>query len=218
MRRSLIAAAIVAATVTLAYSQQPAKPQSTKQVELFLNSRLGTTSIEAYPQFADGKLDACVVEFNSIARDYMYRQGGFMKIGGSFGLMTAKGNVAVTLKIIVHDIELSTGTFTPSAPANGYFVFGNGTSISSQVAKYTSDTPGAIFAIFKIEPTFAQLAAAIDTGQVTFAFNRKSGGADVKVPLDLTVKDTDENGQKTFSRQMVLDFYRCNSDLLKSLK
>jgi len=217
--RSFGALLVVLMTISTAHAQHSANPPSTKQMESpSMNSRLGTTSIEAYPQFADGNLYACIVEFNTVARDETYRQGGFMKVGGSFGLITAKGNVAVTLKIIVHDINLATGTFTPSAPANGYFVFGNETSKTSLVAKYPSDVPGAHFAVFKIEPTFAKLAAAIDAGKLTFAFNRKDGDADIRVPIDLTVKDTDVNGRKTFSKQMVFDFYQCAGDLLKSLR
>lgn len=204
--------------VVPAQAQQSTKPVPSKQLEAFIGSRLGTTSIDAYPQFADGKLFACIVEFNSIVRDDVYRVGSFIKVFGSFGLMSAKNNIAVTLKIVVHDFDVSTGALTPSAPANGYFVFGNETSKPSLVAKYPSDVPGALFSVFNIEPTFAKLVSAVDGGKVTFAFNRKDGSADIRVPLDLTVKDTNVNGQKTYSQQMVLDFYQCNRDLLKALR
>jgi hypothetical protein len=76
-----------------AHAQKPSP-----QLELFMNSRVGTTAVSAYPQFADGKLSSCQLDFNNIRRDDLYRQGGFMKIFGSFGLMEAKGNVAVRVK------------------------------------------------------------------------------------------------------------------------
>jgi hypothetical protein len=119
------------------------------------------------------------------------------------------------LKIVVHDIDLGTGEFRPSAPANSYFVFGTETSKASLVGKYGSDTPGAQFSVFKALPTFEKLAAALDRGEITLAFNRKDGGSDILVPIDLTVSNTDDTWKKTHSQQMVTDFYACTGELLK---
>jgi hypothetical protein len=216
--RLIGAALLLAAAPTNLLAQQGGKPKLEKQMEQLMVSRLGTTSIDVYPQFADGKLFACVAEFNSLVRDNVYRVGTFMKVFGSFGLMSAKNSVAVTLKVIVHDIDSKTFEFTPSAPANAYFVFGNETSKPSLVAKYPSDIPGALFSVFRIDTTFEKLAGALDAGQVILAFNKRDGSADIRVQLDMTVKDTDESGSKTRSPQMVLDFYKCSGDLLKTLE
>jgi hypothetical protein len=89
MRMFLFVSACLAAAMGPAYAQKPSP-----QAELFMNSQVGTTAVSAYPQFADGKLSSCMFEFNNIGRDSLYRQGGFMKVFGSFGLMEAKGNVA----------------------------------------------------------------------------------------------------------------------------
>jgi hypothetical protein len=55
-------------------------------------SRLGTTSLDAYPQFAGGRLYAwiCVIEFKSLVRDNFDRVGTYKKVFGSFGLMDVK--------------------------------------------------------------------------------------------------------------------------------
>ena len=53
-------------------------------------SRLGTTSLDAYPQFAGGRLCACVIEFKSLVRANFDRVGTYMKVFGSFGLMDVK--------------------------------------------------------------------------------------------------------------------------------
>lgn len=55
-------------------------------------SRLGTTSLDAYPQFAGGRLYAwiCVIEFKSLVRDNVDRVGTYKKVFGSFGLMDVK--------------------------------------------------------------------------------------------------------------------------------
>jgi hypothetical protein len=65
-------------------------------------------------------------------------------------------------------------------------------------------------------PTFEKIAEALDKGKITLAFNRKDGGADVLVPIDLTVSNTDDAGKKTYSQQMIVDFYACTGELLKA--
>jgi hypothetical protein len=215
---SLTAALLAAVVSNAAVAQQKAPSPLVRQMEQLMTSRLGTTSIDAYPQFADGKLFACIIEFNSLVRDNVDRVGTFMKVFGSFGLMAAKGGAAVTLKIVVHDFDMTTGNASPNAPKNGYFVFGNETSKPSLVAKYPSDMPGALFSVFQLDTTFEKLAVGLDADKVTLAFNRRDNSADITVPLDLRVKSTDENGRKTYSPEMVIDFYKCGGDLLKSLK
>ena len=205
------------ATFNTAVAQQKLPTPAEKQLAQFMATRVGTTSIDAYPQFADGKLYACVIEFNSLVRDNIDRVGTFMKVFGSFGLMAAKRGVGVTLKVVAHDFDLATGNANPNPPKNAYFVFGNETSKASLVGKYPSDTPGALFAIFQLETTFEKLAEGLDADKVTLAFNRKDSGGDITVPLDLRVQSTDENGRKTLSPQMVLDFYKCSGDLLKAV-
>lgn len=180
-----------------------------------MQSRVGTTAIAALPQFADGKLYGCLLEYNALARDTVYRQGGFIKVFGSFGVMMAGGQPAVALKLALLDIDPTTVALTPNAPANSYFIFGTTSSKADLVGKYDSDTPGGQFSVFKPLPTFKQISNALDAGRITVAFNRKDGGSDVLIPLDLTVAATDDNGKKSHSQQMILDFYACTGDLLK---
>ena len=92
-----------------------------QQMGLLMTRMMGTTAVNALPQFADGKLTSCLLEYNVIARDDQYRQGGFMKVFGSFGLMEAKGNLAITLKVVMQVIDLKTAEFRPSPPANTVF-------------------------------------------------------------------------------------------------
>jgi hypothetical protein len=207
---ALVAAGWLLATVGHATAQTPAQ-----QMELLMIRLVGTTAVNALPQFADGKLSSCLLEYSLIARDDQYRQGGFMKVFGSFGLMEAKGSVAITLKIVVQDIDMKTAEFRPSPPANSYFVFGTETSKASLVGKYPSDTPGAQFSVFKPLPTDEKIVDALDKGKITVAFNRRDGGADIVIPIDLTVSNTDDAGKKTRSQQMILDFHTCTGELLK---
>jgi hypothetical protein len=75
-----------------------------------------------------------------------------------------------------------------------------------------------VVAVNKALPTFEKIAAALDKGEITLAFNRKDGGSDILVPIDLTVSNTDDTWKKTHSQKMVTDFYACTGELLKMAK
>lgn len=109
----------------------------------------GTLAVEAKPHFADGRLSGCLMEFSAIARDLAYRQGGFIKVVGSFGLMEQGGYVAPTLKVVVHDIDVPSMALTPAPPSRAFFVENTRSTAGSVIASYPSNTPGAIFVVFQ---------------------------------------------------------------------
>jgi hypothetical protein len=170
---------------------------------------------KAAPQFANGELYGCIVEFATVTQDWAYRQGAFIRVGGSFGLMSMQGKVGATLKVIVHDIDTSL-TLTPSAPTNAHFVAKTKTSQQSRVASYPSDTPGAIFVVFQLDPAFSMIVDGLGANQVQIAFNRRQGGADVPVAIDTSVEDTLPDGTKKRSLVASSDFYRCVKELVPS--
>ena len=116
-----------------------------------LEGMLGTLNAEAQPLFADGRLDGCTIVYGALAKDFTYKQGGYIAVNGSFGLMSTKGVLGATLKVVLHDVDPRTNKFTPSPPASAYFVSGNKTTKSAVVGQYPSDTPGAIFVVLKPE-------------------------------------------------------------------
>jgi hypothetical protein len=183
----------------------------------FLQSRAGTTHATAAPQFSDGKLHACIVDFGVLVQDHIYRQGAFVRVGGSFGMMSANNNVAVTLKVIVHDIDDATMQLSPSPPVAAYIVSGTTTTKPFFVAKYPSDTPGALFSIFQLDGAAPILLEGIAKEKMIIAFNRREGGADMQVAIDLTVQDTADDGRKTISTKASQEFLSCSTALLKSM-
>jgi hypothetical protein len=69
--------------------------------------------------------------------------------------------------------------------------------------------------VFRPLPLYEKVLEALEKGRITVAFNRWDGGADVMVPIDLTVSKTDDAGKRTKSQQMIMDFYSCTGDLMK---
>ncbi len=182
-----------------------------------LRPMLGTVSVEVNPGFADGQLNNCILEFGVMARDWTYRQGGYIRVGGGFGIMSVKGAVGVTLKVILHDMDPRTMSFTPSPPTSAYFVSGSNTTRNAVVSSYPSDVPGAIFVVLKPEPTFEILANGLNENKVSIAFARRKGGSDIVIPIDTSVVDTASNGQRTRSPKAAADFFKCSKSLLEQI-
>ena len=181
-----------------------------------LKSMLGTISVEAQPNFAGGRLDGCSIRFNVLAQDWAYKQGAYIKVSGSFGLMSARqGGVVVVLEVIVHDIEASTMNATPSAPASAYFVSGDTTTKDTIVGSYPPDVPGAIFVVSQLEPTFSIIVHGLSADKIAIAFARNKGGPDVPVLIDTSVAETAANGKRTHSPKAAMDFADCAKTLMQ---
>jgi hypothetical protein len=177
---------------------------------------LGTLNATAHSDFTNGKLSACSIQFGVLTRDWKYKAGGFITITGSFGLMEVKDKVATVLKVVLHDVDPRDMKFIPSPPASAYFVSDNlTTSKQHQVESYNSDTPGALFTIFQLQPTFSFITKGLKKDQVTIAFNRKADGMDIQVPIDVTVEDTSNDGSRRRSTKAKEEFAQCALSLLE---
>jgi hypothetical protein len=178
---------------------------------------LGTLSAEAQPIFKDGRLNGCTVVFGALAKDFTYKQGGYITVNGSFGIMNAKGELGATLKVIVHDTDLRTNSFTPSAPVSAYFISGTKTTKSAVVGQYPSDTPGGIFVVLRPETVLPILMEGLQRSKVTIAFAREQGGTDIQLPIDTSVVETKPNGERVRSPKALLDFSACSSELIDNV-
>jgi hypothetical protein len=214
MRASLILAIIGVVSCSTVGHSQTLDERVARQV---LEALEGTISVEAKPQFAEGQLFGCTVEFNAIERDWIYKQGAHIRIAGGFALIYAQKKLGVTLKVILHDIDLRTLNYTPSPPTSAYFVSGNSTTKSAVVGSYPSDVPGAIFVVLQMNPTFKIITEDLTRGKLAIAFARTKGGSDIQVTIDTNVVETSNNGQRTRSPKAALDFLDCSNSLLQSV-
>lgn len=55
-------------------------------------------------------------------------------------------------------------------------------------------------------------------GDLTLAFNINGGDTDVRLPIDMTVASTDDNGSRQHSSEQGLKFLDCLNTLVKGLK
>lgn len=186
---------------------------------------LGTLSAESTPMFRNGKLWGCTVEFNVLAKDWIYKQGAIIAVSGSFGitaLAEKNKNLAVLLKVILSDLNPETLTFVPSAPpVSAYFISKNTTTVNYVIHKEKSDTPGGILVAFKPVPTFEVLLNGLSASNVRIAFARTEGGTDVPLNIDTSTNPQaimTPDGKREHSPRNEIEFMECTEKLFESLK
>ena len=179
----------------------------------------GTNSVEFGPNYTDGSLVGCTLIYRALIRDYVYRIGEPSLVYGSFGLMTVKGQVGGVLKVVVEDFSVTNGKLitTPTQPARANIRTATGlTTTQSFVASSASDQPGGLFSVFRADENFINLLiASMESQKATVMFNRRAGGMDVPVELDLTVVATDEKGSRSRSPKPLVAFTECIGQLVK---
>ncbi|MHC2457713.1 hypothetical protein ACVMIX_004354 [Rhizobium leguminosarum] len=195
---------------------------SAGQVDFLLTRMLGTIQVRSEPYMVRGKLSGCQYVFSALAQDWVYRKGQYLKVDGSIAIMFMDGNFGSTLKVVVNEVLPSadgTLTFSPSPPSRAYLIGSDyQTNLSGLVSALQSDTPGALFSIFNLDPTLKVLTDAGKTNKVTVAFNRDSGASDILLPLELDVKSSSEEGQRVRTQETGISFANCVLALLKDEK
>lgn len=188
-------------------------------IEAMMTKVAGTQRVYAQPYMTAGKLAGCNLVFEAMIRDFTYRQGQFIKVDGSIGIMAIGGAPGAVLKVVVNEIDPPSLTFTPSPPSRAY-LFGPkfNTNVESLVSATESDTPGSLFSVFQVTPTLDIVLSALELKKVTVAFNKKGGSSDIQLPLELDVAQTDDEGVRTRSDQAATEFSQCLLVLFEQFK
>lgn len=180
------------------------------------NSR--TLSVFTQPIMESGKLAGCGLVFAGLANDYSYRNGKLIKFDGSVNIMNTGKRTAVTLKIIINELNVAENgevAYRPSPPSRLYLIGADLTNNnSSLVSVIPSDAEGGIFSVFNLSPAINYIIDGILEKRLTIAFNQMGGDMDIVVPIDLSVAKTTSDGSAIFSDKMVNDFLVCSQSLL----
>lgn len=151
----------------------------------------GTFSTSHQRQQRQGVLDGCLVEFSVVFQDFKYRQGAAQQAVGSFAMFVGSPKKAyVSVKLGVR--QIANGTAGPvEAPAFAYLqTKGHSTAKTMKLAG-DSDVKGYRLWVTPMSEDVSGLLGDLMTGQaVSIAFNRKTGGTDLIVPIDLSVTET----------------------------
>jgi hypothetical protein len=212
VRRAAAVGLILGASTHAGTAMDPATAERiTRQA---LDRQLGTLSVAARPILADGRLSGCTVAFKALARDWVYRQGGYIRVGGSFGLREANRAIEAALKVVLHDFDPRTMELTPSRPATAKFVAGD---LSTSAVSHPADA-GSISVALQLFPTLHVILDGLKNEKLTIAFTRAKGGADLQVAIDPTVEDTAPDGERKRSPKAGQGFANCAGQLIKGVR
>lgn len=170
-----------------------------------------------------GALSGCSIEFRALIQDWAFRQGRPLIVNGSIGIHAHEGAGAVFgLKVVMHEQNLvrSQVVAVPNPPHFAYLE--NGDNVNNARAFIRSDdgdTPGGrIFAFRFLDDHQIAITKSILDNNIRLLFNRKEGGGDVRIPLDFTVLDTDNEGVRRRGTETLEQFRACTSQLLKDVQ
>lgn len=192
------------------------------EIDLIIDKLVGTLSVYTQPYMLDGQITGCQYIFEAIARDWTYRKGQPLKVTGSIAIMGMGNNIGTTLKVVVNEIRSTDNfrlSFIPSPPSRAYLIDQSmRTNLHSLIKADKSDTPGGLFSVFSPSPTMEMILEIMESKAITIAFNQNSGGSDLQLPIDFTVAQTDNDGNRKNSDKAISDFAICTQRLIERLQ
>ncbi|UCA47737.1 hypothetical protein [Pseudochrobactrum sp. XF203] len=190
--------------------------------ESYLDKMAGTLSVISQPFISEGTVTGCTFVFNVLTRDHIYRQGKFIKVTGSIGLMKAQNSLGVTVKVVVNEMAVDQSgqvVLKPSAPDRAYLI-GSGykNNLSGLVNSGQSDTAGGVFSVYQLEPSLPILMEQLQTQAASIGFNRAGGQSDIQINIDLTVENFTNAGERLHNQKAIQEFSECMIVLLEADK
>lgn len=138
---------------------------------------------EVVPRFADGQLQGCAVNFEIAQRDDIYAAGAAVGLSGSFQVYNF-GGTRVMAMLKVGYLDLDAGMY--AAPSQAYLVNGFATSVGEAMDPMPSETPGfGLFGFRLGDQTTASVVSIMETGTLSFAYQREGGMTGVPVTIDI---------------------------------
>jgi hypothetical protein len=180
------------------------------------DSIIGTHSVWFQPIQVGGELQGCTLVYRAVQNDSAYLDGSPVVIIGNIGIGQIGANVALTFKVGVKNL-VENGTIV--RPNFAYLQTKSYSTAKVKQQVMDGDEGFRLYAYSLFDSTVLNLYGEImDSGTVTIAFNRKKGGMDVLVPIDLSVSDAayPEGGKvvRKRSTEAVRNFASCSTTLM----
>lgn len=180
-----------------------------------LNQFMGTWLSKFEPYFQGGELQGCSLIYKVAQRDFVYRRGEVIILHGNVSFMKASNNFAVSLKVIINELNLDTGVLTPSSPTSAYLISGANTTKDAVRDKFPSDLPGGLVVVFDAEKTFPLLLDGLSGEGLTISYAYGEDRADATVVIDTSVEEIKPDGSPVRSNRTREKFFSCVDSLLK---
>jgi hypothetical protein len=175
--------------------------------------RAEPTLVSEHPQFSNGKLEACELEYYTAIKDFTYRQGGLTAVLGSVLVRGGNRDLGGLIKLVLKDWNATVETFIePPRPVSVGFV-ANGMSIIAPDEILNSEATSGTLAVYSLAK-LPSMIEEIKSGSISLSFRRERGGLDVIVPIDLS---SPENFGGEHSQKALDNFLNCLSMLMRDV-
>ncbi len=153
-----------------------------------------TFMTKAYPVTRDGIKHGCTIEFDAGLIDSVYTPEDALAISGNvsfYGYGNEGPHPFIGVKLVVKKLVARTNgsELEPLSPSTVFLVGTNNTSNqASFISSFPSETPGGLISSFHFDKNFSSfLDRAHNENTIWLTFNLKSGGLDIRLPIDLSV-------------------------------
>lgn len=181
------------------------------------DSVFGTHWVKFQPIQVGGVLQGCELVFLAMTDD---RNGKHVAVNGSIVLGGDDKGLGLLLKIGLKDMALGSPF---ERPAFAYLQTASASTAKAKQQSFDDGEEGYKSFVYSTTDTaiLELLTELMSTRKVTIGYNRKSGGMDVLVPLDLMVIDSEYTAAqkvlRKYSPDAALGFADCNLKVIDSI-
>lgn len=183
----------------------------------------GTYQVGFSQTSVQGALIACDLSYKAVTKSSLYEQDATYGVVGNIGVgvNSSRKELFGILKTTVTKLDLKSakGSSVKKKPYFAYLQAPNGINDAKSFNKSgDTDPPAGLFSIFDFAGSYVDVfTQLLETKKVSVVFNLAKNGADIVVPIDLTVKTMDANGKRIYSSQALEDYIACSRGLFKEV-
>ena len=152
------------------------------------NSMVGTHGVEFEPMLAQGNLQGCSLVYRAVQLDRAYLNGAPVMLTGNITIGLNGTNMGLAFKVGLTNLLTNEGVIRPN-----FAYLKSKKNSTAHISQKTSEGEGGhSFTVYSYFDPEVQgiLDDILKSKKVTVAFNRKDGGLDVLVPIELDVADS----------------------------
>jgi hypothetical protein len=144
------------------------------------------SEITARTRTAGGNISGCSIEFTMIYRDHAYQRGAPAGVTGSLEWMVStQGDVGLMLKVVGADPKEGFNGWQPFHVPHAFIVTRDAVYPADQTMG--CEDPAAFCGVYRLSRAMEVFRILQD--KVTVNFNRRAGGLDISLPLDISPED-----------------------------
>jgi hypothetical protein len=181
------------------------------------DSIIGTISVAFQPIQVSGELQGCTLVYNAVQNDFAYLKGSPIVSAGHLLFTQRNGNLIFGFKLGVKSLN---GDNPFVRPNFAYLQTASFSTSKIKVLSVDGDIGFKFFAYSLDEQVLGLYTEMLESGKITIGFNRKKGGMDVLVPIDLYVTDVEAQGSKFIrkrSNEQLQKFTECSMVLMQQV-